>query len=416
MPKNNKIYGFNIPGRTEERWNISYGCDNCEVGCECWALKMIPRLHVTVPESAFTWKRKEDGKLAWTGTVHLIPERLKQPLVWNKPRFVSVEFMGDLFAHNVPFEFIAAVKGVASVTGQHWYMNLTKFPERVIEFEAWLTDYAEMVKSATTGGSLNFLKLHFLRTCALNYGLDITAQAPNHGIYPLPNWIQGVSATNQETWDTRTDLLKRIPAARRVVSLEPMHGPVTPWEYNDWDGVLEGAPVLANYGSTPDSVHGPREDFCDTYLSIDWLIAGGGPWPVHPRWVETLKLACETGDGEPVPFWWKQWGKYGTKFKCGKYTQSKPFVKTDIPYFLEYYSYERFFNNPEWMNGGLGLDMTGKVINDGVDFAGVITDSYPVAILHKLGKHKTGALVDGQLLQELPEWLVNGPPEVSSND
>ena len=91
----------------------------------------------------------------------------------------------------------------------------------------------------------------------------------------------GVSIENRR-WVFRADYLRRVPAAVRFISAEPLLGPL--------DGLdLDG---------------------------IDWLIAGGesGPRhrPVHPEWIRDLRDRCQVAG---LPFFFKQWG--GRTSKAG---------------------------------------------------------------------------------------------------
>ncbi|WP_252440537.1 DUF5131 family protein [Pseudonocardia humida] len=84
----------------------------------------------------------------------------------------------------------------------------------------------------------------------------------------------GVSVEGLDVAD-RVEELRRVPAAVRFLSCEPLLGPL--------DGLdLSG---------------------------IGWVIAGGesGPAarPINPAWVEQLRDACRA---ERVPFFFKQWG------------------------------------------------------------------------------------------------------------
>jgi len=136
----------------------------------------------------------------------------------------------------VPADFIQRVFDVMVETPQHTYQLLTKRPRR-------LARMAEMLPWR-------------------------------------PNVWVGVSVESQdEAW--RVDDLRRVPAAVRFVSAEPLIGPV------QFD--LSG---------------------------ISWLIAGGESGPNHrpmdPAWVRDLRDQCERAD---VAFFFKQWG--GIRAKAG---------------------------------------------------------------------------------------------------
>lgn len=93
---------------------------------------------------------------------------------------------------------------------------------------------------------------------------------------PFPNAWVGVSVEdNSAAW--RVDRLRRVAAAVRFLSVEPMLGPI---------------------------------DKVDL-TSIDWVIVGGesgpGARPMNPRWVRELRDRCVDAG---IPFFFKQWGEF----------------------------------------------------------------------------------------------------------
>lgn len=91
--------------------------------------------------------------------------------------------------------------------------------------------------------------------------------------WPENVWM-GVSIENQR-WARRTDYLRRVPAAVRSISAEPLLGP------------LDGLDLAG----------------------IHWLIAGGesgrGHRPVRAEWLRDLRDACHNAG---VAIFFKQWG------------------------------------------------------------------------------------------------------------
>ncbi len=92
-------------------------------------------------------------------------------------------------------------------------------------------------------------------------------------------WL-GITAENQEWFDRRWSLLKKIPAAIKFISYEPAIGPLR----------------LPEYGPYP-----------------DWLISGGesgpGARPMNPQWARDVIADCRRYG--VVPFH-KQWGSYAS--------------------------------------------------------------------------------------------------------
>jgi protein gp37 len=157
-------------------------------------------------------------------------EALAQPYRWRSPRIVFVNSMSDLFHAKVPLAFVQQVFGVIADTPQHTYQVLTKRARR----------------------------LH-----RVAHRLE----------WPANLWM-GVSVEDSSQL-ARVDELRRVPAAVRFLSCEPLLGPLTGL---DLDG-------------------------------IGWVITGGesGPHarPINPAWVRDVRDACQRGG---VPFFHKQWG------------------------------------------------------------------------------------------------------------
>jgi protein gp37 len=205
---------------TQATWNPVTGCTKVSPGCaHCYAETFAERWR-GVPRHPY-----EQGF-----DLRLWPERLYQPLRWRSPRLVFVNSMSDLFHEDVPDEFISQVFDVMIDARQHVFQVLTKRHERLAQL------------------------------------------APD---LPWPGnvWV-GVSIENKR-WTLRADYLRRVPAAVRFISAEPLLGP------------LVGLDLT----------------------SIDWLIAGGesGPHhrPVREEWIVELQKRCQA---EGVAFFFKQWG------------------------------------------------------------------------------------------------------------
>lgn len=118
--------------------------------------------------------------------VQVIPERLKAPLRWRKPRRVFVNSMADAFHHLVPFEFVLEMFLVMEKAGQrsgHVFQVLTKRPGRAV---AWWESHQH--------------------------------RFPNG--WPKNVWI-GTSVESQK-YAPRLTVLARLPAAVRFVSVEPL--------------------------------------------------------------------------------------------------------------------------------------------------------------------------------------------------
>lgn len=214
---------------TEATWNPTTGCDRISTGCDhCYALTLAKRL-----KAMGVARYQVDGDPRTSGPgfgIQFHPEALDVPRRWRQPRLIFVNSMSDLFHARVPTTFIQQVFAVMSETPHHTYQLLTKRPRRAAR---------------------------------------IAAKLP----WPANVWL-GVSVESDGfTW--RIDDLRRVPAAVRFVSAEPLLGPLP-----------------------------------DLHLAdVDWLIAGGesgpGHRPVEEHWLTDLRDQCERAG---VEFFFKQWG------------------------------------------------------------------------------------------------------------
>jgi three-Cys-motif partner protein len=207
---------------TESTWNPVTGCSKVSPGCaHCYA----ETLSLRFGRSAKHWLPQYAEE-----NLVLHPDRLAQPRKWKRPRMIFVNSMSDLFHELIPLEYIRQVFEIMAETERHTFQVLTKRHERLAEIALELE-------------------------------------------WPPNVWV-GVSIEN-DRWALRADYLRKVPAAVRFISAEPLLGPL-------------------------DDLNLER---------IDWLIAGGesGPKhrPVRPEWLRSLRDRCSR---EGVPFFFKQWG------------------------------------------------------------------------------------------------------------
>jgi protein gp37 len=221
---------------TDATWNPVTGCTKVSAGCDhCYAERLALRLQ------RIGLQRYRNGF-----AVTLQPAALQMPLHWRKPRRIFVNSMSDLFHGAIPKEFIDEVFRVMEKANWHQFQILTKRPGRMA---AYLTGFAG------TEDRLVRVPAYSGRTPSSNV------------------WI-GTSVENAETM-YRIDLLRRVPAAVRFLSLEPLLGPL------------------------------PGLDL----RKINWVIVGGesgqGHRPIDPAWVRDIRRRCRDAH---VPFFFKQWG------------------------------------------------------------------------------------------------------------
>jgi protein gp37 len=223
---------------TEATWNPIAGCSILSPGCtNCYAMRMAARLQaIGVAKYAGT-TRKSGKRHVWTGRVNVDPKAIDAPLAWKKPQRIFVNSMSDLFQEKADESFIRRVWKVMGQAHWHSFQVLTKRPDRMLE----------------------------------------VLSKPDFSV--LPNVWLGTSVENED-YLGRIDLLRRVPAAIRFVSFEPLLGPITD-------------PDLAG---------------------IHWAIVGGESGPharqVKQSWIERLRDVCAE---QGVAFFFKQWG--GTRKK-----------------------------------------------------------------------------------------------------
>jgi protein gp37 len=225
---------------TDATWNPVAGCTVLTAGCtNCYAMRMAARLDAMGVAKYKDLTRRSGGRAVWTGKVRVDDKSLDTPKLWSKPRKVFVNSMSDLFHEDVPVDFICRVWRVMKETPRHTYQILTKRPDRM----------AELLSTAP---------------------FEILSNV----------WL-GTSVEDGRVLHRLKDM-RRVPAAIRFVSLEPLIGSVA-------DADLSG---------------------------IDWAIVGGESGPrareMKSEWVEEIQDMCHRSK---TAFFFKQWG--GVRPKSG---------------------------------------------------------------------------------------------------
>lgn len=208
---------------TEKTWNPTIGCTKVSQGCKnCYAERVANDL------KAKGIKIYADGF-----KLKLMPSRLNEPKWLAKPSIIFVNSMSDLIHDDVPLDYIKKVFTVMNDCPQHEFQVLTKRTERLIEIAPELS-FTDNI------------------------------------------WV-GVSIENDAVLD-RLELLKKVPAKIKWLSLEPLLGPLPNL---DLDG-------------------------------IDWVVVGGESGekfrPMDVDWARDIREQCVN---KGVPFFFKQYaGKY----------------------------------------------------------------------------------------------------------
>jgi protein gp37 len=227
---------------TDASWNPVTGCTKVSPGCaHCYAETFAERFRGV---AGHPYEQGFDLRF-WPG-------RLELPLHWKDPRRIFVNSMSDLFHEDIPDSYIGKIFDVMCRAEWHQFQILTKRHERLAELAPRL---------------------------------------------PWPEHIWAGVTIENDRWSVRAEALRRVPAAVRFVSAEPLLGPL------------------------------PHLDL----TGIDWLIAGGESGPRHrvpdPAWFTELRDRCSAAG---TAFFFKQWGGIHSK-KGGRLLEGEEWSEMPTP-------------------------------------------------------------------------------------
>jgi len=164
---------------TESTWNPLTGCTKVSPGCKnCYAERMAIRL-----------QRMGQPNYASGFELALHETALELPLRWKKPQRIFVNSMSDLFHKEVPFDFIVRVFEVMRQADWHQFQVLTKRADRLEELSS-----------------------------SLSWSDNI--------------WM-GVRVESED-YTFRIDHLRRTEAHTKFLSLEPLLGPLSIVDPENW--------------------------------------------------------------------------------------------------------------------------------------------------------------------------------------
>lgn len=270
---------------TDATWNPITGCSVVSPGCtNCYAMKLAGTRLKHHPSRAGLTRDSKAGPV-WNGKVRLNREWLNQPLRWKRPHRIFVCAHGDLFAENVPDEWIDQVFAVMALAGQHTFQVLTKRAARMRTYVSSLPERADAVARAAAclwpGEDSD----------EAYYPVEEAIRAPLRNV-----WL-GVSAEDQQRADERVPELLATPAAVRFVSAEPLLGPI------DFTFIEAATREGREHGIKIDALKPPR--------GLDWIIVGGESGkdarPMHGDWARTIRDQCAAAG---TAFFFKQWGDW----------------------------------------------------------------------------------------------------------
>ncbi len=273
---------------TDATWNPITGCSVVSPGCtNCYAMRLAGTRLRNHPSRAGLTRQSKAGPV-WTGKVRLNRQELHKPAEWRRPRMIFVCAHGDLFAEEVPDEWILDVLTVIASNPHHHFQVLTKRAWRMREFMS---------------------RENLLEEIYANWS-GFSGKPREVWSWPLHNLWLGVSTEDQKHARLRIPALLETPAAIRWISAEPLLGGLdltningTTHESAEWaHNVLTGSFWRPGVGK-------PMTEPSDKRLH--WVVAGGesgpGARPMHPDWARSLRDQCASAG---VPFFFKQWGSW----------------------------------------------------------------------------------------------------------
>jgi protein gp37 len=175
----------------------------------------------------------------------------------------------------------------------------------------------------------------------------------------LRNCWLGTSISNQATASERLPQLLNCPG-NLWVSIEPMMGPC---KLHMTHAVMQ---------------------------RLRWVVLGGGPTPVHPDWVRSVKDQCEAAG---VPFFFKQWGEWMPISHCPKSSEN---LSHCIGWELSHVSSMKRYG---YLTTGCGEDEK-RIFNGRLFETQHIGPQLDTVV--RVGKKAAGDMLDGKQYHELP--------------
>lgn len=269
-------------GAQGESWNPVRGCSRVSPECDnCYAMRQAHRANV--PGGAYeglTVRRR--GKVDWSGSVRQVHEKLTVPLRRRKATTWFVNSMSDLFHASVSSEEIAAVFGIMASCPHHTFQVLTKRAKRMRKWFEWATSAAG---TNVLTGERTRIECDPLTTCLIQASRRVRLPPRIVGsgtalAWPLPNVWMGVSCGNRCDGTPRLEELRRVPAAVRFVSFEPL---------------------LEDLGEL---------DLTGLHWAIVGSESGHGARAMRTEWARSIRDQCAAAD---VQFFFKQQLERGRK-------------------------------------------------------------------------------------------------------
>lgn len=191
-------------------FNPLVGCRAISPGCRfCYASREAGTRLKHVPAYQGLTEQMLDGTHAFNGTVRFLEDRLDQPLRKTKPQRYFVCSTSDMFYEGVKDEWRDKMMAVMLLTPWHTYLICTKRPEKAYEYLTAPDLYDRVLYQAAP--------IRAARPGLASVGVS----DPTKG--PFQPWIWwGTSAERPKEFKQRVPWLRRLPVARRWLSLSPL--------------------------------------------------------------------------------------------------------------------------------------------------------------------------------------------------
>ncbi len=392
----------------DHTFNPVRGCSKVSTGCKfCYAEGVAKRN----PGVLGTWGPN--------GTREVASEAYwKQPLLWDKQakaagvrRRVFCASLADVFEDRPEWDAprLRLLELIRTTPNLDWLL-LTKRPENIRPL--LLRAYGQNIKPGAAD------KPH-LHDSYYSYQLEAMLAAWlfwEDAEGPANVWL-GTSVENQEAADTRIQWLLSMPATVHWLSCEPLVGPV------DLTKVRVSSDIFQmRAGQTgevlPEVLHTHASAFDDgeNILGgcLDWVVVGGesgvnpGVRPMHPLWAQQLRDQCRKAG---VAFHFKQWGEWQPISQLGydsthlyrptKYAQTLIEEGIDADHAIDVGGQEC---TVRWTTVYYDGDTWGPA--DGREKLLSIAAKYPHGtrqmLMFRVGKEKSGRVLDGRQYDEVP--------------
>lgn len=372
----------------DHTFNAWEGCQKAGPGCDhCYAETRNARF---AGGTAINWgpgaPRRRTSPSNWAKPKRWNEQAAEFELHYGRRQRVFTLSLGDWVDNQVPIEWLVDLLELIRTTPRLDWLMLTKrigiAVSRLQQAHAYVLEHWPAVDAQP-----------------LSWWLQkwLEEGNPPHNV-----WI-GATVVNQAEADRDIPKLLEVPARVRMLSMEPLLGPVDlgawiePWNecgncgasFDFEAGRPDECPECGKTGCMCTgfgSVLRREFDEADGRIEvpelpgINWVIVGGesgpGARPMHPDWARSLRDQCEAAG---VPFLFKQWGEWG---------EPDSIERTGL-------AHNGWFEQDRLDGGVLRHEWPGPIKN-GVELASLRPEVF------RVGKKAAGRLLDGRTWDGFP--------------